>query len=74
MSGPMCFSNPPKLSSTCGAGNVEEIVGLQTYVTGRRDSHRAILLIADAFGNDHHPDLVDEFSTSCALNSFLLAF
>ncbi|CDP16397.1 unnamed protein product [Coffea canephora] len=50
MSGPMCFSNPPKLSSTCGAGNVEEIAGLQTYVTGRRDSHRAILLIADAFG------------------------
>ncbi|CDP16396.1 unnamed protein product [Coffea canephora] len=32
------------------SGNVEEIAGRQTYVTGHRDSHRAILLIADAFG------------------------
>ncbi|KAL3507988.1 hypothetical protein ACH5RR_033370 [Cinchona calisaya] len=50
MSGPMCFSNPPKLSSTSGAGKVEEIAGIQTYVSGSPDTHKAILLVADAFG------------------------
>ncbi|XP_048129665.1 endo-1,3;1,4-beta-D-glucanase-like [Rhodamnia argentea] len=50
MSSSQCFENPPSLSSTCGAGSVEELAGLKTYVTGRSDSKRALLFIADAFG------------------------
>lgn len=50
MLGPHCTENPPTLSSTCGAGNIQEIGGLQTYVTGNQDSKLAILLAADAFG------------------------
>ncbi|KAK3417659.1 hypothetical protein EUGRSUZ_H03605 [Eucalyptus grandis] len=45
-----CFENPPNLSSTCGAGRVEELAGLKTYVTGPSDSKRALLFIPDAFG------------------------
>ncbi|GLT70980.1 hypothetical protein SLA2020_430260 [Shorea laevis] len=45
-----CFDNPPILSSTCGAGAVEELGGLQTYVTGPPHSKLAILLISDAIG------------------------
>ncbi|XP_015888243.1 endo-1,3;1,4-beta-D-glucanase-like [Ziziphus jujuba] len=52
MSSSQCFSNPPSLSSTCGAGHVEQVGGLNTYVTGPLDSNsnRAILLISDVFG------------------------
>ncbi|XP_047983611.1 endo-1,3;1,4-beta-D-glucanase-like [Salvia hispanica] len=50
MLGPHCTENPPSLSSTCGAGNIQEIGGLQTYVTGDQNSKLAILLAADAFG------------------------
>ncbi|KAI3469502.1 hypothetical protein Pfo_026165 [Paulownia fortunei] len=50
MLGPQCTENPPTLSSTCGAGNIQEIGGLQTYVTGDQDSKLAILLVSDAFG------------------------
>lgn len=50
MLGPHCTENPPSLSSTFGAGNVQQIGGLQTYVTGSQDSKLAILLAADAFG------------------------
>ncbi|KAH6816505.1 alpha/beta-Hydrolases superfamily protein [Perilla frutescens var. frutescens] len=50
MLGPHCTDNPPTLSSTCGAGNIQEIGGLQTYVTGDQNSKLAILLAADAFG------------------------
>ncbi|XP_030519590.2 endo-1,3;1,4-beta-D-glucanase-like [Rhodamnia argentea] len=50
MSSSQCFENPPNLSSTCGAGRVEELAGLKTYVTGPSDSKRAVLLIADVFG------------------------
>lgn len=32
------------------SGNVEEFAGLQTYITGPRDSKRAILLLSDALG------------------------
>ncbi|KAI8002696.1 hypothetical protein LOK49_LG08G03037 [Camellia lanceoleosa] len=45
-----CFENPPSLSSTCGSGNLREIGGLKTYVTGPHDSKLAILLISDVFG------------------------
>ncbi|GLT70979.1 hypothetical protein SLA2020_430250 [Shorea laevis] len=50
MSSSQCFDNPPILSSTCGAGTVEELGGLQTYVTGPPHSKLAILLISDGFG------------------------
>ncbi|GMP76942.1 hypothetical protein CsSME_00033400 [Camellia sinensis var. sinensis] len=45
-----CFENPQSLSSTCGSGNLQEIGGLKTYVTGPQDSKLAILLISDVFG------------------------
>ncbi|KAL3812718.1 hypothetical protein ACJIZ3_013986 [Penstemon smallii] len=50
MLGPHCTKNPPTLSSTCGAGHVEEFAGLQTYITGDQDSKLAIILLADAYG------------------------
>ncbi|KAF3957569.1 hypothetical protein CMV_017428 [Castanea mollissima] len=50
MSSSQCFENPPTLSSTCGAGTVQEFGGLQTYITGSPDSKLAILLISDVFG------------------------
>jgi len=50
MSSPQCFENPPKLTPDYGAGTVQELGGLKTYVTGASDSKLAILLIADAFG------------------------
>lgn len=52
MLGPHCTENPPVLSSNSGGGNIQEIGGLQTYVTGNQDSNLAILLAADAFGNN----------------------
>ncbi|XP_044499455.1 endo-1,3;1,4-beta-D-glucanase-like [Mangifera indica] len=50
MASSQCLENPPTLSPTCGAGTVEELGGLNTYVTGPSDSKRAIILISDAFG------------------------
>uniref|UniRef100_A0A7N2LW95 Dienelactone hydrolase domain-containing protein n=1 Tax=Quercus lobata TaxID=97700 RepID=A0A7N2LW95_QUELO len=52
MSSSQCFENPPTLSSTCGAGTVQEFGGLQTYITGSPDSKLAILLISDVFGTN----------------------
>ncbi|KAI4304103.1 hypothetical protein MLD38_039659 [Melastoma candidum] len=50
MSCAQCFENPPVLSSPAGAGHVEELGGLKTYITGPPDSNLAVLLLADAFG------------------------
>ncbi|GAV78724.1 DLH domain-containing protein [Cephalotus follicularis] len=50
MSGSQCCENPPALSSSSGAGSVEEIGGLKAYVTGPSVSKRAIVLISDIFG------------------------
>ena len=50
MSGPQCCENAPSLSSSSGAGHVEEIGGLQSYVTGPADSKIAVLLVSDVFG------------------------
>ncbi|KAI4342778.1 hypothetical protein MLD38_027362 [Melastoma candidum] len=50
MSCAQCFENPPVLSSPAGAGHVEELAGLKTYITGSPDSNLAVLLLADAFG------------------------
>uniref|UniRef100_A0A5B6ZYQ9 Dienelactone hydrolase domain-containing protein n=1 Tax=Davidia involucrata TaxID=16924 RepID=A0A5B6ZYQ9_DAVIN len=50
MSGPQCCENPPTLSSSCGAGHVEELGGLKCYLSGSPDSHFAVLLISDVYG------------------------
>ncbi|KAG2727379.1 hypothetical protein I3843_01G150000 [Carya illinoinensis] len=50
MSGPQCCSNPPTLNSNAGAGHVEQLGGLSSYVSGSPDSKRAVLLISDVFG------------------------
>ncbi|KAA8548571.1 hypothetical protein F0562_000162 [Nyssa sinensis] len=50
MSGPQCCANPPTLSSSCGAGHVEEFGGLKCYISGSPDFHFAVLLISDVYG------------------------
>ncbi|KAJ0034028.1 hypothetical protein Pint_24930 [Pistacia integerrima] len=50
MASSQCLENPPTLSPTCGTGTVQEIAGLNTYVTGPSDSKLAILLVSDIFG------------------------
>ncbi|CAN4113487.1 unnamed protein product [Withania somnifera] len=50
MSGPQCLKNPPTLNSSSGLGNLQQIGGLSSYVTGPVDSKLAILLISDVFG------------------------
>ncbi|KAF7144479.1 hypothetical protein RHSIM_Rhsim04G0208300 [Rhododendron simsii] len=50
MANEQCCANAPTLSSTCGAGHVEEFGGLKTYISGRSDSKLAILLVSDVFG------------------------
>ena len=50
MSGPQCCSNPPTLNPNAGAGHVEQLGGLSTYVSGSPNSKLAILLISDVFG------------------------
>ncbi|KAJ8434152.1 hypothetical protein Cgig2_000872 [Carnegiea gigantea] len=47
MSGPQCCENPPTLNPTSGAGHVEEIGGLKTYVSGSPESKTAVLLVSD---------------------------
>lgn len=50
MSGAQCMKNPPTLNSASGIGNLQEIGGLSSYVTGSVHSKLAILLISDVFG------------------------
>ncbi|KAH9765337.1 DLH domain-containing protein [Citrus sinensis] len=50
MSGPQCCANPPTLNPNGGAGHVEKLGGLNTYITGSPDSKLAALLISDVFG------------------------
>ncbi|KAH9602106.1 hypothetical protein KSS87_001855 [Heliosperma pusillum] len=57
MSTPQCCENPPKLSPSYGEGSIENIGGLNTYVTLPSNSYSnsnsvpAILLISDVFEN-----------------------
>lgn len=64
MSGPQCCANPPSLSSSYGAGHVEELGGLKSYVVGSSDSQIAVLLISDVFGYEapHLRKLADKVS------------
>lgn len=50
MSGPECCSNPPTLNPSGGAGHVEKLGGVDTYLTGSPHSNLAVLLISDVFG------------------------
>ncbi|KAL2341230.1 hypothetical protein Fmac_009170 [Flemingia macrophylla] len=51
MSSPQCFENPPDLNSGIhGEGTIQELGGLNTYVTGSPDSKLAIILVSDVFG------------------------
>ncbi|KAI3908060.1 hypothetical protein MKW98_003705 [Papaver atlanticum] len=50
MAGIQCCENPPDLSLSSGSGCVEEIGGLQSYVSGSLDSKLGILLVSDVFG------------------------
>ncbi|KAH1102569.1 hypothetical protein AAZX31_13G191800 [Glycine max] len=51
MSSPQCFENPPNLNSDIhGAGTVQELGGLNSYVTGSSDSKLALILVSDVFG------------------------
>ncbi|XP_060671639.1 endo-1,3;1,4-beta-D-glucanase-like [Ziziphus jujuba] len=70
MSGPQCCSNPPVLDSSCGAGHVEKLGGLDSYVTGSPDSKLAILLISDVFGYDA-PNL-RKLADKCATAGFFV--
>ncbi|RDX58072.1 hypothetical protein CR513_62638 [Mucuna pruriens] len=51
MSSPQCFENPPNLNSGIhGAGTVQELGGLNSYVTGSPHSKLALILVSDVFG------------------------
>jgi len=50
MSGPQCCENPPTLNPTSGAGHVEDIGGLKSYVSGSLESKTAVLLVSDVYG------------------------
>ncbi|CAK7332983.1 unnamed protein product [Dovyalis caffra] len=50
MSGPQCCANPPTLNPSSGAGHVEKVGGLDSYVTCSPDSKLAILLVSDVYG------------------------
>ncbi|KAF5738606.1 hypothetical protein HS088_TW13G01507 [Tripterygium wilfordii] len=50
MSGSQCCSNPPAVNPTSGAGHVEKLGGLDSYVNGSVDSKLAVILVADVFG------------------------
>ena len=63
MSGPQCCENAPSLSSGSGAGHVEELGGLQSYVTGSADSEIAVLLVSDVFGMLFPPKLIWDFES-----------
>ena len=49
--GPLCCSDPPILDPHSGAGHVEKLGGLPTYVIGSPYSKHAAVLISDVYGN-----------------------
>ncbi|KAJ6904104.1 endo-1,3(4)-beta-D-glucanase-like [Populus alba x Populus x berolinensis] len=50
MAGPQCCAHPPTLNPISGAGHVEKVGGLDSYVSGSRDSKLAVLLVSDIYG------------------------
>jgi len=51
MSGPECCSNPPLLNPNAGAGHVEKLAGIDSYIAGSPNSNLTVLLISDVYGN-----------------------
>ncbi|KAI8561433.1 hypothetical protein RHMOL_Rhmol04G0339200 [Rhododendron molle] len=70
MANEQCCANAPTLSSTCGAGHVEEFGGLKTYISGPSDSKLAILLVSDVFGYEA-PNL-RKLADKCAAAGYLV--
>ncbi|PON81444.1 Dienelactone hydrolase [Trema orientale] len=50
MAGAQCCSNPPTLDPNSGAGSVEQLGGLNTYISGSPNSKFAVLFVSDIFG------------------------
>ncbi|KAI3459339.1 hypothetical protein Pfo_016002 [Paulownia fortunei] len=50
MSSNQCCENPPTLSPNSGAGELQELGGLNCYVSGPADSKISVILISDIFG------------------------
>ncbi|GAU12023.1 hypothetical protein TSUD_196470 [Trifolium subterraneum] len=49
VTGPECCSKAPILNPNYGAGHVEKLGGLDTYVTGSSNSNLAILMVSEVF-------------------------
>ncbi|RZC68017.1 hypothetical protein C5167_011715 [Papaver somniferum] len=50
MVGSQCCENPPDLSLSSGIGCVEDVGGLESYITGSLSSKHGIILVSDVFG------------------------
>ncbi|CAN6548088.1 unnamed protein product [Malus baccata var. baccata] len=50
MASSQCCSNPPTLNPSSGTGHVENLGGLDSYVTGSPHSNLAVLLVSDIHG------------------------
>ncbi|KAL2339137.1 hypothetical protein Fmac_013583 [Flemingia macrophylla] len=50
MSGGECCSNPPTLDPCCGAGHVDKVAGVDSYLAGSPHSKVAVLMVTDVFG------------------------
>lgn len=66
MLGPQCCANPPILNPASGAGQVEMLGGLNSYVTGPSLSLFAIILVSDVYGFEapNLRNLADKIATS----------
>ena len=71
MSGPQCCSNPPTLNPSSGAGHVEKLGGLDSYVTASPDSNLAIVLISEIFGSSFYFPYFDDLVNFVILHAFL---
>ncbi|KAK4737867.1 hypothetical protein R3W88_001564 [Solanum pinnatisectum] len=70
MSGAECMKNPPTLNSASGIGNLQEIGGLNSYVSGSIHSKLAILLISDVFG--YEAPLLRKLADKVAASGYLV--
>lgn len=72
MAGSQCCAHPPTLNPSSGAGHVEKVGGLDSYVSGSPDSKLAILLVSDVYGKLSFPPKKILFKA--ALRLFLFSF
>ncbi|XP_038882298.1 endo-1,3;1,4-beta-D-glucanase-like isoform X2 [Benincasa hispida] len=52
MSGSQCCSNPPTTNPSSGAGHLQQLGGLNSYVTGSPDSKLTVIFITDVYGSE----------------------